>query len=256
MRLHRSIVASLFLTAAASAQMAPTMPPSTPPDAQPASMPTTNPADAATVAAVKAAIAKYNAAVDAGDIKTLSDSITVTTPIQKQAVALMGTLTTASRGLYQAAIDTYGKDSLTKDNVAKESFPSGYPTLSADAGDIKVDGDKATISSGAPDGPPPLAMKKIDGVWKIDGDALLPPMTDKQMKEQESVIDTAIDAIKGTADDVKAGHFRGPDEALVVMNHRVQKAVREAQMKLMPLEAPTTESATQPSTQPAMTPMP
>jgi len=40
------------------------------------------------------------------------------------------------------------------------------------------------------------------------------------------------------------------------MNFRVQKAVRQAQMKLMPLEAPTTEPTTQAATEPTPTPMP
>ncbi|MGN6506181.1 MAG: hypothetical protein ACTHM6_11515 [Tepidisphaeraceae bacterium] len=244
MRLSRSIISSLILTTMAFAQS---------PSTQPAAAPTTSPAD---VADVKAAIAAYNAAVESGDIKTLSSSIAVTTPVQKQAIDLMGTLTKASRGLYQAAVDTYGKDSLAKNNVAKEAFPSGYPSIPAEAQDIKVTGDKATVSVGTPDGPPPLAMIKKDGAWKIDGDALLPPMTDKQMTEQRTVIDAAIAAIDDTATDVKAGHFKGPDEALAIMNFRVQKAVRQAQMKLMPLEAPTTEPTTQAATEPTPTPMP
>jgi len=214
--------------------------------AAPASQPTTNPA---AVAAVQEALAKYNKAVESADVKTLVDSVYVSSEPQKKALALMGRLTTAGRELYDAAVATYGAAELEKDNVAKSSFPAGYPQLAAEGLNVKVDGDKATLNSPSPDAPPGLTMINKDG-WKIDGDALLPAMTDKQLNDQTTILNAAIAAIQDVTTDVKAGKFRGADEALVVMNLRVQKGVRAAQAKLAPMVAPSTEPGVGPANGP------
>jgi len=215
--------------------------------AAPASQPTTDPA---AVAAVQDALAKYNKAVESADVKTLVDSVYVSSDAQKKALALMGRLTTAGRALYDAAVATYGAAELEKDNVAKASFPAGYPQLAAEGLNVKVDGDKATLSSPSPDAPPGLSMINKGG-WKIDGDALLPAMSEKQLNDQTSILNAAIAAIEDVAADVKAGKFRGADEALAIMNLRVQKGVHAAQAKLAPMVEPSTEPGAGPASGPA-----
>lgn len=207
-----------------------------PPTTKPATTaPTSQPED---VAAIKKVLADYNAAVTKGDAAALQTFIAVSTDTQKQAMGLMGRLTVAGKSVWDAAVDKFTEAQLTKDHVDRTSFPAGFPELPTDVMDIQPNGDKASLVNRMQADAPPLSMKKVNGEWKIDGDALLPPLTDKQLKEQTSVLDAAIAAIQQTADDTKAGHFRGGDEVVTLMNFRVQKAVRAAQAKLIPLDDP------------------
>ena len=232
-----ALAAAMAISSAASAQMAPpSEPPAmTPMAPSPTSEPTTEPAEAA---AIKAGLATYNKAVDEADVKGLLGTVYVSTDTQKQALQQMAKLTTAGRGLYDASVAAYGVPALTHDNVSKQSFPGGFPQLSGQGLSVKVSGEKATLSSAQPDGPAALSMIKKDGAWKIDGDALLPPLGAKELADQTSIIDAVIAAIDDTAADVKATKFRGADEALAIMNVRVQKAVRAAREKLAPMEMP------------------
>jgi hypothetical protein len=220
----------LAFVAMAPAQL---LPPSNSPASQPTTAPTSQPAD---VAAIKETLSKYNAAVDAGDVPVLSGFITTSSPTQQKALALMGRLTTSGRSVYNASVEKFTEAGLAKENVEKAAFPGGFPPLPAEQLDVRPDGDKASLVNRLAAEAPPLSMKKVDGQWKIDGDSLLPNVTEKQLTEQTSIIDAAIGAIDQTANDVKLGHITGADEVIVLMNHRVQKAVRAAQMKLMPME--------------------
>lgn len=242
MRRSLSACISLALTSAVFSQT------------MPSTQPTTDPAAAG---AVKDALAAYNKAVDAADVKTLVGSVHVSSDLQKQALALMSKLTLSGRALYDSSVAIYGADELAKDNVTKTSFPAGYPQLMGDGMTVKVEGDKATLSSPTPDGPPALSMVKKDDAWKIDGDALLPAMNAKQLGDQSMIINAAIAAIDDVTADVKAGKFRGADEAIVVMNLRVQKGVRAAQAKIVPVPDAATAPATGPTgptTEPATMP--
>lgn len=242
----RSLALSLLFSSAAVAQMP--IPVAPPQMAPPASAPASQPAD---VAAIQKTLADYNAAVAKGDVPALLSFVVVSTDTQKQAMALMGRLTSSGRGVYQSVADAFGEAELAKGNVDRQSFPAGFPAMPAEAMEIRPDGDKATLINRMAAEAPPLAMKRIDGQWKIDGDALLPALTDKQLQEQTTVLDAAIGAIDQTAADIKAKHFRAPDEAVVLMNHRVQKAVRAAQEKLTPMADPSMPPAAGPATSPA-----
>ncbi|MDB5326779.1 MAG: hypothetical protein JWM57_2348 [Phycisphaerales bacterium] len=228
----RSLALVLCLAAVAPAQM---LPPGAAPKPAPATAaaPTSQPED---VAAIRDTLAKYNAAVTAGDVATLQGFIATSSDTQKKALALMGKLTNAGRDVYQAAVTKFGEAELAKNQVERQSFPAGYPALPADAVDVVPNGDKASLVNRMAAEAPPLSMKKVDGAWKIDGDALLPSITEKQLNEQTAVLETAIKQITDTAEDVTAGHFRSPDEIVILMNARVQKAVRAAQAKLAPMD--------------------
>lgn len=247
--LSLSTAAVLCMATLSPAQLLPTAPPPAT-----AAAPTSQPED---VAAIRATLAKYNAAVAAGDTATLQTFIATSNEIQKKAMALMNKLTGAGRDIYQATVTKFGEAELAKNNVERQSFPAGYPPLPADAIDVVPNGDKATLVNRMAAEAPPLAMKKIDGAWKIDGDALLPNITEKQLADQTIVLDSAIGAIGETAADVTAGHFRAPDEVVVLMNGRVQKAVRAAQAKLAPVDEPAAggpAGPTGPTTAPATAP--
>ena len=236
----RSLAVVAVLTTAALAQT-----PATEPAVNrigPTSAPATRSADEADV---RAAIVTYNAAVNAGDTAKLVDFVSVSTPIQKSALTLMTRLTTVGRDMYSAIKDKFGEKEMAAGGVDKSSFPAGFPELPADQIDVRVNGDHASLLVRSSADAPPLGMKKTATGWKLDGDALLPAMTDKQLTEQGAVLGAATDEIQQTAADVRAGHFRSPDEAVLVMNHRVQNAVRTAQAKLAAQDA-----ATQPTTMP------
>ena len=191
-------------------------------------------------AAVKAALKKYNDAVNAGDVAVLKDFIAATSEGQKKALELMARLTGSGRAVYNATLEKFGEKALTEANVERRSFPGGFPPMPVEQMTIKPEGDTASLVIGGPEGPsgPPLTMRRTAGTWKIDGDALLPPLTDKQIKDQTSILEAAMKAIDDTGADVKAGHIKAADEVVVLMNHRVQKAVQAAQMKLAPMEDP------------------
>ena len=234
MRFSPLAVSILAVSTWVSVSPAQMLPPAKPAPAT-AAAPTSQPQD---VAAIRQTLAKYNAAVAAGDTATLQGFIATSNDTQKKAMALMGKLTDAGHDVYQAAVKKFGEADLAKNNVERQSFPAGYPALPDDAVDVVPNGDKATLVNRLAAEAPPLAMKKIDGEWKIDGDALLPSITDKQLAEQTSVLNSAIEAINETTADVTAGHFRSPDEIVVLMNHRVQKAVRAATAKIAPMQDP------------------
>jgi hypothetical protein len=233
----RTLVASLVLAAAAFAQT-------------PATQPTTGPAEEA---AVLSALAKYNEAIIAGDVATLTASIATTTEQQKQALSVMGRLTTASSTLFDAAQTKFGAEELMKEGVTREAFPGGFPPLPTDQLKVRVEGDRGILSVGESGQPVPLSMVKADGAWKINGGELLPPFTDKQLADQTAIIEAAVGAMTQTTEDVNAGKFRSADEVPVLMQHRVQKAIQAAQMKLLPqdgLQADPAGPATAPATQP------
>ncbi|HEX8324855.1 MAG TPA: hypothetical protein VF595_13180 [Tepidisphaeraceae bacterium] len=221
----------------ATAQLLPPGAQRTPPALPPASAPTSQPAD---VAAIRKALSDYNAAVVKGDAEVLKSFVVVTTDVQKRAMNLMGRLTTSGRTVYDAAMQKYGQAEMTKSQVERLSFPNGFPALPEDGLDIQPSGDKAMLINRLAAEAPPLGMMRMDGGWKIDGNALLPPLTEKQFNDQMTVLNAAIDAIDQTTADINAGHFRTPDEAVTIMNLRVQKGVRAEQAKLVPLEGPTT----------------
>ena len=207
-------------------------------------------------AAVRAALKKYNDAVTAGDVAVLKEFISATSDGQKKALDLMSRLTGSGRAVYNATLEKFGEKALTEANVERRSFPGGFPPMPLDAMTIKPEGDIATLVIGGPDGPggPPLTMRRTAGTWKIDGDALLPPLTDKQIKDQTSILEAAMKAIDDTGEDVKAGHIKAADEVVVLMNHRVQKAVQAAQLKLAPVEDPAMTGPPGPSSMPATGP--
>ena len=242
---------AVVLTAAAfaPAQVAPVPAavPSTMPAVRPTSAPTTQSAEEKDV---RAALVQYNAAVAAGDVPTLIQFISVSTPQQKAALALMGRLTTSGRGVYDAAVAKFGQADLAKEGIDRTAFPAGFPPMPVDDVALLVNGPKATlVAKGAADGAQPIALTKKDGQWRIDGDALLPVMSDKQLAEQTTVLNAAIEQLDQTSGDVKDGRFRAPDEIVVLLNHRVQKAVRTAQAKLAPMDDPAMNAP--PSTGPA-----
>ncbi|HEY0009409.1 MAG TPA: hypothetical protein VGB55_11845, partial [Tepidisphaeraceae bacterium] len=143
----------------------------------PANAPPSNPAEEA---AVRAALAKYNDAINAGDVPALISSITTASDLQKQALGVMGNLTTASGKLFKATSDKFGAEALAQGNIVREAFPGGFPPLPVEQLKIRVEGDKATMTAGEEEQPVPLTLIKSEGVWKLNGGELLPPFTEQQ----------------------------------------------------------------------------
>ncbi len=224
MKLLTVLSASVLLTSISFAQMVaePLQAP------VPATAPTTNPAEAA---AAKDALLKYNTAVENADVPALIASIDAKTDLQKRALALMGRLTTASHDLYLATVDKYGAKSLETEGVNKDQFQGAFPALPVEELQVKVSGDTAALTT-QDNQPLPFTLVKKDGVWKLDA-GFLPPFTEQQLADQSLVLDAAIKAMSDTKADVTAGTIKSPDEVLVLMQHRAQKAIRAVQMKQM-----------------------
>lgn len=230
-----TLAATAVLNAGVFAQQAPE-----PAASAPTTAPTTNPAEAA---AVKDALAKYNAAVEAGKVQEIIASIATSNDTQKKALDLMGRLTTASSDLYKATVDKFGQEKLDAENVDKSAFQGAFPQLPADQLQVNVSGETAALVT--PEGQPlPFTLVRKDGTWKIDGSFL--QFTEQQLTDQTKILDAVIGAFDKTGKDVAAGHIQSPDEVLVLMQHRAQKAVREIQMKQ--IEEAMKKAATEPAT--------
>ncbi len=228
MRIRNGLISSVFLVAAAFGQAT-----------QPATTPATNPADAA---AVKDALTQFNAAVAAGDTITIGKYIDASTDLQKKALAQMTKLTAAGHALYDETAKHFGADKLEADHVSKESFPAGFPQLPVDQLQVKTSGDAAVFTTD--DGTPlPLTMNKKDGVWKFDG-SMMQVTGEKDLAEREAIINAASEQIEQTRADVSAGHFRSPDEVVVLLQHRVNKVIEAEKMKQAAADAATAPAAT------------
>jgi len=240
LKIARTFVLSTLASTMVLAQAVPPAPPAPEPASPAVPAPATNPADAA---AAKDALLKYNAAVDKGDVAALIDCIDISTDLQKQALQVMGKLTTASHSLYDATLEKFGEKKLADEGVNKEAFAGAFPALPVDQIQIKVEGGKGVLST--PDGQPlPFTLVKKGDAWKIDG-SFLPQFTEQQLKEQTAILDGVIKAFDQTKADVNAGHIQSPDEVLILMQHRAQKSVRAAQMAQM--QAAAEAAATQPA---------
>ncbi len=241
MKIARTFALSVLTASLAFAQATlPAAGPEVPP-------PATNPADAA---AAKDALLKYNASVDKGDVDALIASIDVSTDLQKQALQVMGKLTTASHSLYQATLEKFGEAKLEEEGVAKEAFAGAFPVLPVEQIQVKIEGEKGVLT--LPDGQPlPFTLVKKGDAWKIDG-SFLPQFTDQQLKEQAAILEGVVKAFDQTKADVVAGKIGAADEVIVLMQHRAQKSIRTAQMAQM--QAAIEEAATQPAPAPTTVP--
>lgn len=210
--------------------------------------PTTNPAD---LAAVKDALDRYNKAVEDGRVQDMIDSIATTNPTQKKALELMGRLTTASEELYETTKSKFGAEGMENEGVDKSAFQGAFPLLPVDQLQISISGETAALTT-TQGQPLPFTLKKqSDNTWRIDGSFL--QLTDQQLTDQTKILDAVIEAFNQTAKDVQAGHIRSPDEVLVLMQHRAQKAMRKIQIQQ--IEDAMRKSATEPgNTRPSEVP--
>lgn len=232
-----TLAATAALTACVYAQ---DVAPPAPAGPAPTTAPATNPADAA---AVKDALAKYNAAVEGGRVDEVIASISTSNETQQKALKLMGRLTTASSGLYEATKAKFGQEKMEAEGVDASAFQGAFPQLPVDELQVNVSGDTAALIT-AEGQPLPFTLVKKDGVWKIDGSFL--QFTEQQLTDQTKILDAVIGAFEQTKVDVTAGHIQAPDEVLVLMQHRAQKAMRAIQMKQ--IEEAMQNAATQPAT--------
>jgi hypothetical protein len=155
----------------------------------------------------------------------------------------MGRLTTASSSLYEATQAKFGAEKLEAEGVDKGAFQGAFPQLPVEQLQVNVSGETAALIT--PEGQPlPFTLVKKDGTWKIDGSFL--QFTEQQLTDQTKILDAVIGAFDKTKADVAAGHIQAPDEVLVLMQHRAQKAMREIQMKQ--IEEAMKNAATQPAT--------
>lgn len=202
---------------------------------------TTNPAD---LAAVKDALDRYNKAVQEGRVQDMIDSISTTNPTQQKALEMMGRLTTASGELYEATKAKFGDEGMESDGVDKSAFQGAFPLLPVEQLQINISGETAALTT-TQGQPLPFTLKKqSDNSWKIDGSFL--QLTDQQLADQSKILDAVIEAFNQTAKDVEAGHIRSPDEVLVLMQHRAQKAMRKIQIQQ--IEDAMKKAATEPAT--------
>lgn len=235
MKLVHSFVLVSILGSLACAQALP--PAATQPAAAPATGPTTSPAE---TAAVLDALKKYNQAVKDGDIDGVAATLQLNTEPQKQMMGVAKQLVAGGKGIYGAMLEKYGKDTLATEGIDQEQFPGAFPELPLDQAKVRMEGATAGIRFGPDEaGPAVLTVAKgADGAWKINADGLLPGLTDQAVKQQGAIIGAVVEVMNKTAADVKAGKIDAPDEAMVLFRHRVEKKVREAQMKQMQEQLP------------------
>ncbi|HEX8340291.1 MAG TPA: hypothetical protein VF624_05225 [Tepidisphaeraceae bacterium] len=190
-----------------------------------------------------AALKAYADAVGAADVARVREQIHTTSDLQRGALDVMGRLVQASYDLYRATDAKFGAGAMASAGVTKASFPPVFPTVPLEGLRVKVDGDRATLSteSGAPI---PLTLVRVRGAWKLNGDDFLPPFSAAQFAEQGKVVSAAIEAIEQTKADLATTALRSPDEVYYLMQYRVSKVSERASDTQM------SESTTAPATRP------
>ncbi len=179
--------------------------------------------------AVKDALTKYNALVASGKVDELTSMVDVTTDLQKQAVQQMAKLTAVGTSVYDATLKQFGKEKLDAEQVSKEAFPTGFPLLPVDQVQVKTSGDKAVLMT--EDGQPlPLSLVNRDGAWKFDS-SILQITDEKELKTRGDMLSAVTAAMESVKSDVASGSIKAPDEVIILLEHRVRKAVRAEQMK-------------------------
>jgi hypothetical protein len=236
---HSIALVSILGSAAASVVCAQATPPAatTQPAGALSTGPTTSPAE---VAAVLDALKSYNQAVKDGDMDAVAKVLQLNTEPQKKMIGIAKTLVAGGKGIYGAMVEKFGKDALAKENIAQDQFPGAFPELPLEQAKVKVEGATAGIRFGADESGPAVltAAKSADGGWKINADGLLAGLTEQQVTQQGTLIGAVVEVMNKTAGDVKAGKIDAPDEVMALFRHRVEKKVREVQMKQMQDQLP------------------
>lgn len=216
--------------------------------------PTTAPATQdSQAAAVKDALTKYNSLVSSGNVDELITLIDTTSDLQKQAVLQMAKLTSTGNSVYEATLKQFGKEKLDAEQISKDVFPTGFPVLPIDQVQVKTSGDKAVLMT--EEGQPlPLTMVNKNGSWKFDS-SMLQITSDKELESRGHMLDAVSGAMESTKADLSSGLFKSPDEVIVLLEHRIRKAVRAEQLKHLneaqPTTAPAAESPIGPVAPPA-----
>ncbi|HEY2587948.1 MAG TPA: hypothetical protein VGI81_19550 [Tepidisphaeraceae bacterium] len=87
-----------------------------------------------------------------------------------------------------------------------------------DEATVKQEGDAATLTQ--KDSGEPLKLKKINGEWKVD----VSPMTSEMASMGTAMIDSMSKAASETADEIKAGKYKTPQEAQQALSSKMMSS--------------------------------
>lgn len=166
------------------------------------------------LATPKGAAKAFATAMENGDAAAAKRASTGGDP---QVIEAMAKLSGNMKKLHDASVAKFG------DQGKNLTEGGGGPNFSdwskkIDEATVKEEGDTATLTQ--KDNAEPLKLKKINGEWKVD----VSPMTGEMAGMGTAMFDSMAKAANETADEVKAGKYKTPQEARQALSSKMMSS--------------------------------
>lgn len=174
-------------------------------------------ADQDDVKAAALAFAKVLEAGNAADVKAACTGTDKEMAIVDGMVEVLG----AMKSLSRAAVAKFGDAG--KGIMQEQENPGEQIKKQVESAEIKIEGDNATITAKGEG--EPLKLKKVDGKWKINLDAM--PNKD-EMEKAGPMMKAMVKACNETITDIKADKYKTVDEAKTALGMKMMAAMTGA----------------------------
>lgn len=144
----------------------------------------------------------------------------------------------------QAAVKAFGEDAATQLTGTSEA-DSQMAEQRISQADVKIENDKATVTLKSQPGEPPsqaMQMVRVDGKWKLPMAPLFEGMTDQDVEPKLLMVQSQIEAINQTTDEIDQGKHQTPQQ--------VMDAIRSKEAAMW-MERATKNAATRPASRPS-----
>jgi hypothetical protein len=197
-----------------------TMPNPAPPTQPPATAeqaPTSPPAPASTQVvpintnSPRGALKTLLTAIQSGDPEGIKKVIHTNTPLEAKMVEALGHRAVAENKFREAAIKAFGADE-AKQLVGDAEASNAVNMSQLDQAAETIEGDKATVSSGAGAGEP-VMLTKVGDQWRIPASEFSKDSDPVRIQQNIEDMDFAAGLIEQFASDVASGKFKNAEEA-------------------------------------------
>lgn len=163
------------------------------------------------ISSPKAAVKTFISAIARGDASS-AKAAAIADDKQAKVIEAMAAMFPGMVKLHDAAAQKFGAEQ------AKDLEGPIAIIANVDKAEEKIDGDKATVTvKGANK---PVALKKVDGGWKVDMAGMSSP-DDAEMTKMAPIMGKVAGEV---ADDIKAGKFKDMNEAQQAMGKKMAAA--------------------------------
>jgi hypothetical protein len=181
-------------------------------------------------------------AMQDGDITKIKGLIATTNPTEEKMLDAMATMSVSQKKFRTAAEGAYGANA--KDLTGDTEAGTAAGLAKIDAAPENIAGDNATVDPSGIPGTPPLALKKVDGKWRIPIAELARGVDQNTIQQRLDDLSFMSKMMDESADEVSKGMYKTPKDA--------GEAIKSKMMVAMMKRA---NAATQPTTQNAPPPM-